>query len=207
MADLGEYDIEKLKELISQLDSESGPLTKTKAKKVSKPEPVEQQIETIPEKPKKGWTPAKQEAFKKVQEARAKQVAEIKKQKTLESAKVLFSELEIKNKKTEPGPPARGADPELDYEPYDSSSSSSEEEIVIKTKKSSAKKAKPSVDKKKKTKTIIIQSDSDNDDDDNNDGGASAPPKKQRDFKSARNKKSVVKIHGEKTFNPDNFFV
>ena len=27
------YDIEKLKELISQLDSESGPLTKTKAKK------------------------------------------------------------------------------------------------------------------------------------------------------------------------------
>lgn len=206
MADLGEYDIEKLKELISQLDSESGPLTKTKAKKVSKPEPLEQHIETIPEKPKKGWTPAKQEAFKKVQEARAKQVAEIKKQKTLESAKVLFSELEIKKQTKKEPEPARGAEPELDYEPYDSSSSSSEEEIVIKTKKSSAKKAKPATDKKKKTKTIIIQSDSDNDSDDGAEEEKVSKPK-SRDFKSARNKKSVVKIHGEKTFNPDNFFV
>jgi hypothetical protein len=203
---LGKYDIEKLKELVTHLENEETPLTKPKPKKVTKEDPADIETVTVAVKPKKGWTATKQESFKKVQEARRKQVEEINKKKKLESAKVLLSELEIREKQEEAKPkkPVK-QEPELQQEPDDDddpSSSSSEEEIVIK-KKSSAKKTKP-VDKKKKKKTIIIQSESDDDSDDDDD--EPPRPKKQREFKSARNKKTVIKVHGEK-FNPDNFFV
>ena len=211
--DLGKYNVDELKNLISTLENDATPLTKTKAKKVSKEEPVEQPVETIPEKPerqKKGWTPAKQEAFKKVQEARRKQVEEIRNKKKLESAKVLLNELEIREKNEEVKPQLKREKKQRQLEveqeepePSDTSSSS-EEEIVI--KKKSSKKAKP-VDKKKKTKTIIIQSESDNDSEDDNEEEEIKPKASQRSFKSARNKKSVIKVHGDKTFNPDNFFV
>jgi hypothetical protein len=207
-ADLGKYNVDELKNLISTLENENTPLTKPKSKKVPKEETADIETVTIPVKQKKGWTAAKQESFKKVQEARRKQVEEIHKKKKLESAKVLLSELEIREKlETKPKKPVKQEPEEPDDEDDDNveqSSSSSEEEIVIK-KKSSVKKAKP-VDKKKKKKTIIIQSESD--DDSNSDDNDDEPPrpKKQREFKSARNKKSVIKVHGEK-FNPDNFFV
>jgi hypothetical protein len=217
--DLGKYNVDELKNLISTLENEETPLTKPKAKKVSKEQPVEQPVETIQEKPerqKKGWTPAKQEAFKKVQEARRKQVEEIRNKKKLESAKVLLSELEIKERNEEVKPQLkrekkqRQLEVEQEQEPNEpSDSSSSEEEEIIIKKKSSVKKTK-NVDKKKKKKTIIIQSESDNDSVDDNEEEEEEeikPKASQRTFKSARNKKSVIKVHGEKTFNPDNFFV
>ena len=197
--EIGNYDIEKLKDLVTQLENDSEPLTKPKAKKQPKvSEPVE--TITVPVKQKKGWTPTKQEAFKKVQEARRKQVEGIYKRKKLETAKVLLSELEIREKEEE-AKPRKPVKQELEQEPDDNdgaSSSSSEEEIIV--KKKSSKKA---VDKKKKKKTIIIQSESDDDSDEEEEPPR---PKKQREFKSARNKKSIIKVHGE-PFNPNNFFV
>jgi hypothetical protein len=215
--DLGKYDVEELKNLIHTLENDGTPLTKTKAKKVTKEQPVEQPEETISEKSekvKKGWTPTKQEAFKKMQEARRKQVEKNKNIKKLESAKVLLSELEIKEKNEEVKPQLKREkfqkqlEVEQDQEPSDTSSS--EEEIIIKKKSSKKPIDKPSASpyKKKKKKTIIIQSDSDNDSQDDNEEEEEIKPKaSQRTFKSARNKKSVIKVHGEKTFNPDNFFV
>ena len=135
--EIGNYDIEKLKDLVTQLENDSEPLTKPKAKKQPKvSEPVE--TITVPVKQKKGWTPSKQEAFKKVQEARRKQVEGIYKKKKLESAKVLLSELEIREKQEEAKPkkPVK-QEPELQQEPDDNddaSSSSSEEEIIVKKK-------------------------------------------------------------------------
>lgn len=215
MGELGNYDIEKLKDLISHLENEETPLTKTKAKPVSKEKPVEQKNDSIEEKPKKGWTPTKQEAFKKMQEKRRTAVDAINRRKKLESAKVLLSELEIRQQSNpeigEPKPKKtvkkQQVEPELQQEPDDeddSNSSSSEEEIVIKKKSSSKKTASAPTDKKKKKKTIIIQSDSDDSDSDGGSPLQKAHP--QREFKSARNKKSVIKVHKE-SFNPGNFFV
>lgn len=215
------FDIEKLKDLISQLENDATPLTKTKANKVSKNEIAEPKNETIKnviqekpiqEKPIKQkqpvtWTTAKAEAFKKMQEARRQNVEASKRAKKLDVAKVLLNEIVTKKpqkvQKPEPEPEL-----ELSREPDDdddNNSSSSEEEIIIKkAKKSAPKKVKP-IDKKKKTKTIIIQSDSETEDDDNDDE-IEGPKSKQRTFKSARNKKSVIKVHNQQ-FNPDNFFV
>jgi hypothetical protein len=195
------YDVEKLKDLVTELENDSEPLTKPKAKKQPKvSEPVE--TITVPVKQKKGWTPTKQEAFKKVQEARRKQVEGIYKKKKLESARVLLSELEIRKKEEETKPKPVQTKQELQQEPDDNddtSSNSSKEEIIV--KKKSSKKA---VDKKKKKKTIIIQSESDDDSDEEEEELPKA--KKQREFKSARNKKSIIKVHGE-AFNPDKYFV
>lgn len=217
------FDIEKLKDLISQLENDATPLTKTKANKVSKNEIAEPKNETIKnviqekpiqEKPIKQkqpvtWTTAKAEAFKKMQEARRQNVEASKRAKKLDVAKVLLNEIVTKKpqkvQKPEPEPelePELGLDREPDNN--DDDSSSSEEEIIIKkAKKSAPKKVKPT-DKKKKTKTIIIQSDSETEDDDNDE--IEEPKSKQRTFKSARNKKSVIKVHNQQ-FNPDNFFV
>lgn len=211
-SDLGNYDITKLKDLINTLENENAPLTKPKAKKVTNEDTGDIENITLPvkkPKQKREWTPARVEHLNKLKEVRRKQVEEIRNKKKLESAKILLSELEIREKQEDIKPKKQvKQEPELDQTPDDNddnnSSSSSEEEIVIK-KKSKSKKDKP-VDKKKKKKTIIIESDSD-DNSDNNDSDDEPPrPKKQREFKSARNKKSVIKVHGEK-FNPDNFFV
>jgi hypothetical protein len=214
-SDLGSYDITKLRDLITTLENDQTPLTKPKPKKVTKEQSDEQPVETIPdapvkkEKKPKEWTPARVEHFKKVQEARRKQVEQIRNKKKLESAKVLLSELEIREKNEEAKPQVKPENKqkqlEVEQEPdpdEPSDSSSSEEEEIIIKKKSSVKKQKP-VDKKKKKKTIIIQSESD---DDSEDDEEPPRPKKQREFKSARNKKSVIKVHGE-PFNPNNFFV
>lgn len=211
---LGNYDITKLKDLIHTLENDATPLTKTKAKKVTKEQTEDQANETITEEPvkqkqKRTWTPAREEHFKKMQEARRNQVESIRNKKKLESAKVLLSELETKEKNEEVKPQLKREkfqkqlEVEQEQEPDEpSDTSSSEEEIII--KKRSSKKP---VDKKKKKKTIIIQSDSDNDSQDDNEEEEIKPKASQRTFKSARNKKSVIKVHGEKTFNPDNFFV
>lgn len=213
MADLGNYDITKLKDLINTLENENTPLTKPKAKKVTNEDPGNIENITLPvkkPKQKREWTPARVEHLNKLKEVRRKQVEEIRNKKKLESAKILLSELEIREKKEETKPKKQvKQEPELEQEPDDNddnndSSSSSEEEIVIK-KKSKSKKDK-TVDKKKKKKTIIIESDSDDNSGDNDSDDEPPRPKKQREFKSARNKKSVIKVHGEK-FNPNNFFV
>lgn len=226
MANLGNYDIVKLKDLISQLENDVAPLTKTKAKKQSDQEPDKQETETIKNviqekteraiqekviKPKqtRTWTAGRAEAVKKMQESRKKQVEDIRNKKKLDVAKTLLSQLEIKQQ--EQKVPAPEPQLEMGREPDDISSSSSDEEIVVVKKRTS--KAKPVIasdkkviasDKKKKTKTIVIQSESESDDDDEVEIEEVKP--KQRAFKSARNKKSVIKVHGEH-FNPDNFFV
>lgn len=223
MSNLGNYDIVKLKDLISQLENDATPLTKTKPKKQSEQEIDKQENDTIKNviqekterviqekviKPKqtRTWTAGRAEAVKKMQESRKKQVEDIRNKKKLDVAKTLLTEIQKKQEQSKVSEPELEPELGLDREPDndDDDSSSSEEEIIIKkAKKTAPKKDKPT-DKKKKTKTIIIQSDSETEDDD--DDEIEGPKSKQRTFKSARNKKSVIKVHNQQ-FNPDNFFV
>ena len=61
---------------------------------------------------------------------------------------------------------------------------------------------------KKKIKKIIIQ-ESESDSETEEDEPQPQPQKQTRDFKSARNKKSVIKVHDniKTNYNPNNYFV
>lgn len=212
------FDIEKLKSIISELEDKTTPLTKSKNKNgESKEANKEPNIEVSQpkEKDKKRWSEKKAEQFKLMQEKRKAQVDNIKKVKKLESAKILLSEA-LKS----------GATNKKQYLPKNDKDikedSEQEEEIIY------IKKDKP---KKKVKKIIIHQSSSESDSSSEEDtrkayalalasGTAyhddQIKLKTNREFKSARNKKSIVKVHDNNdnnkqpvnhTFNPNNFFV
>ena len=213
------YDIETLKNMINELEDKSTPLIKTKGKKqqleersrFSKNENLkptseeknvifssnEQQQEEVKTKEKKRWSDKKAEQFKLMQEKRKEQVDKINKNKKLESAKLLLSEaLTNKTKKQQL--------PKQDKELYKVESESEPEEEIIYVKKD-----KP---KKKKVKKIIIHQSSSESESESEEEEIKL--KTNREFKSARNKKSIVKVHENNnnkqpvnTFNPNNFFV
>ena len=191
------YDIETLKNIINDLEEEKNtPLTKSKIKKQQPIEEIkEQPKEEIKEKPKekKPMSEKKAEQFKLMQQKRKEQVDNIKKTKKLESAKVLLTEALKSNQSNK-----------KQYLPKTDVISSSEEEEIIYLKKNK--------DKKKKVKKIIIQ-ESESESESSVESIKEIKLKTNRSFNSARNKKSIVKVHDNNikqpsnNFNPCNFFV
>jgi len=173
--DYENYDIEKLKQIINDLEEKNTPLTIPKKPK---------------EKVKKPMSDLKKAQFEAMVEKRKKQVEDIRNSKKLQSAKILLKEVTKEDIKKEL--------PKKDIKYKEKENSEEEEEEIIYL----SKKSKP----KKKIKKIIIQ-ESESETESEQEEIIKKPV---RNFKSARNKKSVIKVHQpsqEYNYNPNNFFV
>ena len=171
---------------------------------------VDTQVDPVPlTKPKKPRTQKQIEAFEITKQKRQEGIEKRKQEKKIEASKVLLEsgqlndvlpKEKVKVSKGTPKPPVESASAS------DSDSESSEEEIVIMKK---GKKDK----KKKKTKKIIIESASDSDSSEEEE----VIKVKASQFKSQRNKKSLIKVHepeplvkkplDKNHFKPVNFFL
>jgi len=183
--DYENYDIEKLKKIINDLEDEKNtPLTIPKKPK---------------EKVKKPMSDLKKAQFEAMVEKRKKQVEDIRNSKKLQSAKILLKEVTKEDIKKEL-PKQEDIKKELPKKDikYKEKENSEEEEIIYLSKKS-----KP----KKKIKKIVIQ---ESESETESEQEEEIIKKPVRNFKSAQNKKSVIKVHQpsqEYNYNPNNFFV
>lgn len=190
--DYENYDIEKLKQIINDLEEKNTPLTITKKPK---------------EKVKKPMSDLKKAQFEAMVEKRKKQVEDIRNSKKLQSAKILLKEVtkeDIKKEDIKKELPKqediKKELPKKDIKYKEKENSEEEEEEIIYL----SKKSKP----KKKIKKIVIQeSESESESESEQEEIIKKPV---RNFKSTQNKKSVIKVHQpsqEYNYNPNNFFV
>lgn len=185
--DYENYDIEKLKQIINDLEEKNTPLTIPKKPK---------------EKVKKPMSDLKKAQFEAMVEKRKKQVEDIRNSKKLQSAKILLKEVTKEEVKKElpKQEEVKKELPKKDIKYKEKENSEEEEEEIIYL----SKKSKP----KKKIKKIIIQeSESETESESEQEEIIKKPV---RNFKSAQNKKSVIKVHQpsqEYNYNPNNFFV
>lgn len=196
-------DIEKLKLYIDQLEESQTPLTKSKTTKKEikseiKPEITQEIVQEIkPIKEKKRWSEKKEEQFKIMQEKRKVQVENNKNKKKLENAKLLFNDYTNKLNET------KKILPKTNKEIVENSDVSEAEIIHVRKEKKS----------KKKIKKIVIEESESETETESESEIEEKPKKNSRDFKSMRNKKSVITVHEKpKTiynpnYNSNNFFV
>jgi len=184
--DYENYDIEKLKKIINDLEEEKNtPLTIPKKPK---------------EKVKKPMSDLKKAQFEAMVEKRKKQVEDIRNSKKLQGAKILLNQAlktdEVK-KELPKQEEVKKELPKKDIKYKEKENSEEEEEEIIYL----SKKSKP----KKKIKKIVIQ-ESESETESEQEEIIKKPV---RNFKSAQNKKSVIKVHQPEVYNynPNNFFV
>lgn len=186
--DYENYDIEKLKQIINDLEEKNTPLTIPKKPK---------------EKVKKPMTEKKKAQFEAMFEKRKKQVEDIRNSKKLQGAKILLNQA-LKSEEVKKELPKKEEVkkelPKKDIKYKEDSNSEEEEEVIYLSKKS-----KP----KKKIKKIVIQESDTETETESEPEEEQITKKPTRNFKSARNKKSVIQVHQpqEYNYNPNNFFV